>query len=659
MFPIGLIISVCFVWHYTCGLFIPLEDSLLLNKYSFKYVSKNEWDQNILNNKTLLRENSIVELGSDLQCLLPKSLENDDQVVQEKRNETELKLLLTDNLEKGVKIITKELDDICVVYPNGFWNYEYCPGKEFIQFHGQSKKDNKWVFTLGISASDIKDREFQLLYNEYGYYISEILDGGEICEVTKQPRVTEIQYVCGPANGAANMQWTREIKTCHYEASVSVPALCELELLALSDENKMAKPLICLKDTKDSNQAKSISKKDTRNLLNVISEYNPLFLGYGFYLLNPKISSYSHDQFPSRSVLMYSGISNIEQNVDAIYRELYQRAGKAMTRMMYLKFLTLPDGNPYMHGDRFTWISDVVDLNGKFITRMIFTIDEKDVAEIKLDYTLEFKNFGNFVSYQRAGQEIVFQDDIIKHIDDTHMSHAGSGNEGNSGSIEDKIKEDNIVEQDSMESTDFEKTGNKHSQNERDNQNINNQNKDHKQVQNDEHDKVNDSGIKKDETEDGVSLKNEDQGSTIKFDEKPSIEQESQPIEGKNGIRNVSPSVAKFENSSANTDTKIIPSRSSTTEERSEVPEDKSKDALTETKPDQITISHSKENAIPTRDGTKSSMIKVESISSASSSATTNTVGSSIFTDIENTNSEDQSQHRSADNQKNHVHDEL
>lgn len=391
-------------WQLISGLFMPLEDSLLLNKYSINYVSPQIWEDSIANNKSLLDQGSVEHLGDDMLCFLPVS--NNTNRIDDtlERNETALNILLEDNLEKGINIISEVLNNSCITYPNGFWSYSYCPGDKLTQYHGNPGSEQFLIYNLGRSPYNFEDRKFQLLYNEFGYYISETLDDGQRCEVTNLPRMTELQYVCDHANGPATFQWTRETKTCKYEAHIAVPALCELELLAMSDDKNMANAVICRRDEVKSQQTST----DSHGVVDMLTRYDPLFMGYGFYLLDPKeISSSESKTDGKRSLLMYSGDVKIGINLEDIHGEIYQKASKAMSRMMFMKFLLLPDSKKFNKGDSFMWMTDIVDLNGSFISRILFDVDELSMINIEMNRDFIFPKSGNFIEYKRKGEDLV------------------------------------------------------------------------------------------------------------------------------------------------------------------------------------------------------------------------------------------------------------
>ncbi|CCE61463.1 hypothetical protein TPHA_0A03870 [Tetrapisispora phaffii CBS 4417] len=392
------------------GLFMPLEDPLLLNKYSINYISLQAWEKSILSNETALTEGSIHDMGDSLKCYIPDSSNYNPSEEIAERNETELNKIMADNLEKGVKIIQETLTS-CIIHPNGFWNYKYCPGDSLVQYHANSGSDHLLAYNLGRSPKRIQDRQYQLLYNEYGYYIGEFLDDGEYCEVTGYPRMTEIQYTCGPSNGPANFQWARETKTCVYEARINIPELCDLELLSLNDDKKTARPVICVKDFNINTSSSNATDADGSSslnpgVINVLSAYDPTFLGYSFYLLTPK-SAVINSEIKNRNLLMYTGAVSKYASLDELYAVLYQKASNAVSRMMFMKYLLLPDNKPFKEGDEFTWVADLVNMEGNRVYTLTFHINERLLVDIQKTEGVQFPEIGNFISYKRKGGKLI------------------------------------------------------------------------------------------------------------------------------------------------------------------------------------------------------------------------------------------------------------
>lgn len=352
------------------------------DKYLISYLTQKCWEHSIRNNATALAMGKIMELGPEMSCYVPKVI-SDSSSMAKQLNETELNAMLTDNLQVGVDIIATTFSK-CITYLSGFWNYEYCVDNGLAQFHGNPKTPSLF-YVLARPKQSIKDRELQLLYNDYGYYISETIGSGDICAVTGYPRVVEVQYVCGPAPGAASIQWVREMKTCHYEVQIAIPQLCELELLSKNEDKKMSNSILCVK------QQEAID-----GVVDIIGGYEPIFIGNEFYLLKP----YSSGTAENRTALLYTGDHITDEMLKDQEYKIYEKFGNVISRMLFQQSIALPNGLPYRIGDEFSWISQVLDLKGNFMTMVQFNISSSSFAEIALNPSLQFTAPGNFIFYK-------------------------------------------------------------------------------------------------------------------------------------------------------------------------------------------------------------------------------------------------------------------
>lgn len=365
------------------GLFTPLEDPKALDKYYISYVTPEHWENAIENNATALSEGSFLHLGNDLSCYIPQ-LPPDWADSNKEDDEFEFHRLLEDNLQRGVEIIINSSEK-CATFVSGFWTYEYCPNSQLSQFHGNPKK-TPLHYVLARSQNIDEDRKFQLLYNNFHYYISEIVGSGDVCDLTGNPRVVEIQYVCAAAADAATIQWIKEVKTCYYEVQIAVPKLCELELLSSNQDKKKSNPLICV------NQG-----KETTSIVNLMGKYEPIFVGSDFYLLKP----HANTTIDPRNILLYSGKHKIKDKFVQSDAELYENIGSAFSRMLFQQLLISSSERPFKPGDEFSWVSDVVDLQGNFLTRLQFNLSSSSLADITLDSTVQLPENGNLV-YHRS-----------------------------------------------------------------------------------------------------------------------------------------------------------------------------------------------------------------------------------------------------------------
>ncbi|CAD6609998.1 CEI_1a_G0009110.mRNA.1.CDS.1 [Saccharomyces cerevisiae] len=376
------------------SLLAPIEDPIVSNKYLISYIDEDDWSDRILQNQSVMNSGYIVNMGDDLECFIQNASTQLNDVLEdsnEHRN-SEKTALLTKTLNQGVKTIFDKLNERCIFYQAGFWIYEYCPGIEFVQFHGRVNtktgeivnRDESLVYRLGKPKANVEEREFELLYDDVGYYISEIIGSGDICDVTGAERMVEIQYVCGGSNsGPSTIQWVRETKICVYEAQVTIPELCNLELLAKNEDQKNASPILCRMPAK--------SKIDS-NSIDLITKYEPIFLGSGIYFLRP----FNTDE---RDKLMVT--DNAMSNWDEITETYYQKFGNAINKMLSLRLVSLPNGHILQPGDSCVWLAEVVDMKDRFQTTLSLNILNSQRAEIFFNKTFTFnEDNGNFLSYK-------------------------------------------------------------------------------------------------------------------------------------------------------------------------------------------------------------------------------------------------------------------
>ncbi|GAV55907.1 hypothetical protein ZYGR_0AZ00780 [Zygosaccharomyces rouxii] len=390
------LLSLCIVLPITLGLLTPLEDPNASDKYSISYVTPEYWQTAIRDNASALAEGYTLEIGDGLSCYVRQQGSNDTSNAKRQKDELEFDKLSEDNLQRGVDII---LDDIkeCITFMSGYWTYRYCPKSGLSQFHG-NPLTTPLYYVLGRPKETDQEREFQLLYNNFDYYISEIVESGDICDITGSPRVVEIQYVCGAAADSATIQWIKEVKTCYYEVQIAVPKLCELELLSSSEEKKASNPVLC------------VDQKLPTGTVDLLGKYEPIFMGSNFYILEPQIGS-TADQ---RKILLYSGQHNVKDGFVESDAELYENIGSAFSRILYQQLLVPPGEPAYKPGDEISWISDVVDLHGNYLTRLQFNLSSTSLADISLSSTIEFPESGNLL-YHRQGTAKDTSDKKFKH----------------------------------------------------------------------------------------------------------------------------------------------------------------------------------------------------------------------------------------------------
>uniref|UniRef100_A0A2P2JV18 Protein OS-9 homolog n=3 Tax=Rhizophora mucronata TaxID=61149 RepID=A0A2P2JV18_RHIMU len=142
--------------------------------------------------------------------------------------------------EKRVKVKTPDellevLKDQCFMRQEGWWSYEFCYQNKLRQLH---LEDDKIVqeFVLGLY-----DEEATAAFNQNLSNISTLKDprskdasqryhahqytNGTICDLTNQPRETEVRFVCSEPR--AMVSSITELSTCKYAITMQCPMLCK------------------------------------------------------------------------------------------------------------------------------------------------------------------------------------------------------------------------------------------------------------------------------------------------------------------------------------------------------------------------------------------------------------------------------------------------
>ncbi|KAI4376703.1 hypothetical protein MLD38_014437 [Melastoma candidum] len=123
----------------------------------------------------------------------------------------------------------------CFLREEGWWSFEFCFNEKIRQFHVEDQKVVQ-EYILGHH-----DREMTSAYNENLSDISTLKDpqskdasrryhahqytNGTICDLTNQPRETEVRFVCSEPR--AMISSITELSTCKYALTVQCPMLCK------------------------------------------------------------------------------------------------------------------------------------------------------------------------------------------------------------------------------------------------------------------------------------------------------------------------------------------------------------------------------------------------------------------------------------------------
>ncbi|XP_059635189.1 protein OS-9 homolog [Cornus florida] len=174
--------------------------------------------------------------GEKFLCFLPKMEKSKSGKPVTQQNTSSLIV----ETEKRIKLKTPDellevLKDQCFVRQEGWWTYEFCYQKKLRQLHLEDEKAVQ-EFVLGVY-----DPEATAAYNQNLSDISTLKDprsrdasqryhahqygNGTICDLTGQPRETEVRFVCSEPR--AMISSITELSTCKYALTVQCPMLCK------------------------------------------------------------------------------------------------------------------------------------------------------------------------------------------------------------------------------------------------------------------------------------------------------------------------------------------------------------------------------------------------------------------------------------------------
>eukprot|EP00037_Helgoeca_nana_P013487 m.124156 g.124156 ORF g.124156 m.124156 type:complete len:499 (+) comp22063_c1_seq1:250-1746(+) len=136
-----------------------------------------------------------------------------------------------------VSDLLKSLESQCIYRLEPYWSYEYCHGKHVRQYHedvvttAAGKKSKKLAeHFLGYAGTGEVAPETPT--DTFAYkgksrlFHAEVLGGGDLCDLTKKPRVTEVRFVCDQAMLHA-FESISETSTCNYQVIIHTSMICE------------------------------------------------------------------------------------------------------------------------------------------------------------------------------------------------------------------------------------------------------------------------------------------------------------------------------------------------------------------------------------------------------------------------------------------------
>lgn len=201
--------------------------------------------------------------GEKFLCYLPKVEKSKSGKPVNQQNRSSLIL----ETERQIKLKTPDellevFKDLCFLRQEGWWAYEFCYQKKLRQIHVENEKvvqeyvlgvfDSEATAAYHQNLSDIsvlkdpRSKDASQRYHAHQY------TNGTICDLTNQPRETEVRFVCSEPR--AMISSITEISTCKYALTIQSPMLCRHPLF--QDEKPSWQRIDCNvlpKDDKEEN----------------------------------------------------------------------------------------------------------------------------------------------------------------------------------------------------------------------------------------------------------------------------------------------------------------------------------------------------------------------------------------------------------------------
>ncbi|XP_051150727.1 protein OS-9 homolog [Andrographis paniculata] len=174
--------------------------------------------------------------GEKFLCFLPKVEKSKSGKVVSPQNissmivesETRVKLKTPDELLEVLK-------DRCFIRQEGWWSYEFCYQNKLRQIHVEDEKVVQ-EFVLGFydadateayhqNRSDMSTLKDPRSKDASQRYHAHIFTNGTLCDLTNEPRETEVRFVCSEPR--AMISSITELSTCKYALTFQCPTLCK------------------------------------------------------------------------------------------------------------------------------------------------------------------------------------------------------------------------------------------------------------------------------------------------------------------------------------------------------------------------------------------------------------------------------------------------
>ncbi|KAG0903415.1 hypothetical protein G6F34_001141 [Rhizopus arrhizus] len=206
------------------------DDILNLPRYKVSLLADNKLPHSQLQQFST-EQNLIVRdiSGQPFLCNIPLITDEKEEENKEEKEEEEEEDKI---IERGLNLL-KPLENSCIHFYKGgdqYWSYEYCHNQYVRQFHIERTSEGK------IERKREKESNLLGQYKKAKTTLKQIGDQrvliqqwneGSICDLTKKPRTTVVQYQCDYQQANDRVSFFTEVSSCQYQIIISTPRLCE------------------------------------------------------------------------------------------------------------------------------------------------------------------------------------------------------------------------------------------------------------------------------------------------------------------------------------------------------------------------------------------------------------------------------------------------
>ncbi|KAL4450026.1 hypothetical protein ABPG77_010695 [Micractinium sp. CCAP 211/92] len=129
--------------------------------------------------------------------------------------------------------LLEALGEHCYYYYDEWWTYELCYRKHVRQYHKSGEGQLEGEYLLGVYDELEQPEDEDAVQVDTAdlsggmRYVSQLYAGGEVCELTQEPRQAEVRFTCGTDGGGTRLAAIKEPSSCRYVLIVATPRLCK------------------------------------------------------------------------------------------------------------------------------------------------------------------------------------------------------------------------------------------------------------------------------------------------------------------------------------------------------------------------------------------------------------------------------------------------